>query len=466
MTKRERAIKERFWLKIRKFAVTNSLVAKLEVSGLSLEEQEWCCFIINLVVVGTRKNHQAQIHSTTFKDRIGAGYARYVELLKEWKQLDGTLPFKMPCGGEAGEARKYWIPLAARQSGIVIKDFKVGRIKATMDDSKWEPHEPWIGYIRECMGKISVAKQLVNIESPAEESLSHEYAKRVFHEDFACRRGKQSQRLYHSIVEMTKTGRANLIWKATGKPLDGEYDVQSCHPVLLLTLASDANEAALYRKVLDFDIYDFIRISQKIKDTRQGCKDEWMDFVNHPSTKESSFNSNYVYQFYRKNFPQLASVIVKRSDMALHLQNLEASIMVDAVGQFCMNQSIWYVPMHDGFLCQHQDLTVVKEFVRYQFKSLTSYDITISFKSFSPINIMTSSPSIHHMLEYKAPREDNLRWNQACEQYHQLYTQADLEAEYKKRQDAKQRGKQWKIIQNCDAAKWNGLGTKFEALMN
>lgn len=466
MTKRERAIANRFWLKIRKFAVTNSLVAKLEVSGLSLQEQEWCCFIVNLVIVGTHKNHQAQIHSTTFQDKIRGDYARYIKLLKDWGQLDGTIPFKMPSGGKAGVARKYWIPPTARQSGIVIKDFKAGRVKATRDDSVWQPHEPWIAFIRECMGKISVAEQLMKIESPAEDALSHDFAKRVFHGDFDCRRGKQSHRLYHTLIEMPKEGRANLIWRDSGKPLDGEYDIKSCHPVLLLTMAQDDNEAALYRKVLDHDIYDLIRISQKIKDTRQGCKDEWMDFVNSPSTNEATFQSNYVYQFYRKFFPKLADAILRRTDNALQLQNLEASVMVDATGKFCMDNSIWYVSMHDGFLCQRENFPMVEEFIMKQFKALTGYDIAITFKSFGPTTITTSSTPIHHMLGYKAPRVLSAKWTQAQLEYEKLFTPEQMAAEYKKRVEARHRGQQWKAIQDRDAAKWKGLGARFEALMN
>lgn len=447
MTKRERAIKDRLWLKIRKFAITKSLEEKLAQSDLTIEKQEWCCFVMNLVAVGTRDQHQAQILSTTFKHKIGKGYKKIINRLKEWNELEVDEMYTLPTGFRAGEARIYRIPTSARKSGFIVKDFKVGKVKATKDDSTWQEHEPWVGYIHECMNQLSAAEELATVATPEVDALCHDAAKRVFHKDWHCRRGKKSKRLYHTIIEMPKEARANLVWRDTNEHLMGEFDIKSCHPVLVLTMATDATEAGLYRKVLDYDIYDFIRISQGIKDTRLGCKCEWMDFVNHPSTNEKTFKTNYVFQFYKKSFPKLTEAIVSRADMALHLQNLEAAIMVDAVGAFCMKSGIWYVPQHDGWLCKDDDLPTIKDFVVDGFYKKTGYHVKIEFKPFISNGICNNNTSsnIHHMLGYKAP-ENNPLWLNALAEYKNRFSQEELAAEYKKRETARYNGKNWKRL--------------------
>ena len=46
--------------------------------------------------------------------------------------------------------------------------------------------------------------------------------------------------------------------------------------------------------------------------------------------------------------------------MALELQNLEADIFVERLGNWALLQLKWFVPMHDGFLCRFNDAAVMK----------------------------------------------------------------------------------------------------------
>jgi len=54
MTKRERAMKDRMWLKTKRFATTSSLQDKLATSGFTDVEQEWLCYIQNKVLMVMR----------------------------------------------------------------------------------------------------------------------------------------------------------------------------------------------------------------------------------------------------------------------------------------------------------------------------------------------------------------------------------------------------------------------------
>lgn len=46
--------------------------------------------------------------------------------------------------------------------------------------------------------------------------------------------------------------------------------------------------------------------------------------------------------------------------MALDLQNLEADIFVERLGNWALLNQKWFVPMHDGFLCKASDGAIMK----------------------------------------------------------------------------------------------------------
>jgi len=342
VTKHERAIKDRMWLKTRRFAITNSLATKLAGSTLTTEEQEWCCYIQNKVLIELREQSWAGIHCRYFKDKIGTGYKKWIKKLCEWEELVVNNKYLMPGGFSSGTTKKYWIPSAALATGVVIRDFKADRVRLTKDNSKFSAATPWVEFIFQNLKQLSIAKDLLKIDDAVEDSDSHDYAKKVFSGEFNCHYGNKSRRLFHSIIQMPKVGRANLIWRDTGKPLEFEFDIKSCHPVLLLTLITDATEREIYCRVLNHDIYDVIRVQDNIKDTRDGCKTEFLSFINYDKKSHAISQNNYVYKFFKHYFPILTETILKKKKMALYLQNLEAQIMVDELGKLCMAKNIWF----------------------------------------------------------------------------------------------------------------------------
>ncbi len=431
MTKRERAIKDRMWLKIRKFAITKSLNDKLESSSLTEEEKEWCCYIQNKVVMVLRRFDVAYIGAKYFKDKIGPRYNKYVRLLKSWGELDRNDHYISPSAFSVGETKTYGIPKVAMDSGMMIRQFNAERAKGSKDRSVLPPAEPWIQFIHNNLKCLSSAKALKETHDPETDSACHASAINVFFENFNVRRGKKCRRLFHSVVEMPKEGRANLIWRSTEEPLECEYDIKSCHPVLLLNLVTDDTERKTYVTFLQRDIYDAIRVCGSIKDTRQGCKDTWASFVNDPNHNHKYSKNNYVYQFYKKHLPILTDTVLNRSDMALHLQNLEASIMVDELGKFCMEHGIWYVPMHDGFLCKPELAKSVAVAVSNAFYNLTQYRVTITAKCF------LSFPFSHHMWVYNPLIINDPEWNQLLEDYNNRYSEAELEQGYAENKERK-----------------------------
>jgi hypothetical protein len=91
MTKSEKFIHERKWLKTNHFAVTNSLRSKLEASGLPVLEQERLAYIQNKVLMMEDEEEAgmfSNVHRRIWSDKCGGNYKRYIETLCEWNQLE------------------------------------------------------------------------------------------------------------------------------------------------------------------------------------------------------------------------------------------------------------------------------------------------------------------------------------------------------------------------------------------
>lgn len=449
MTKKERAIKDRMWLKIRRFATTKSLQDKLARSGITEKEQEWCCYIQSKVLSCMRDSSLASIHHDYFRDKIGRGYVRWLNQLKKWGELEIDHSFVMPNGFRKGATKRYWVPDAALDSGIVIRDFKVKRIKPTKDKSKFPKSKPWVQFIFDNLKMLSVSKELIAVDDPVTQAMCHNDAKKIFHGELNLKTGNKVNRLTHTVLTMPKAGRANLVWRDTNTPLTCEHDIKSCHPVLLLTLVKDEAEQAEYKKWLDRDIYDAVRVTKNLKMCRQQVKDSWCSFVNWEQKSHEGCKNNAVYQFYKEHFPKLTDAILNYPKLAIHLQNLEASIMVDKVAQFCLKNGYWYVPMHDGFLCKNDHFHQISLFVTECFQSLVGYHVNITTKYFSYINNNISiniynilpPPFLHHMQGYKPPVDQ--AWQQQVEAWKKANPETGLEAAY---DELSKRKRQVKVI--------------------
>jgi len=451
------------WLKSKYFATTQSLQTKLAASSLTEVEQEWCCYIQNKVLSHMRDRSLVSVHHDYYKDKIGRGYVRWIKLLEEWEELEVIQNYTIPYGFTKGKTKQFWVPNAAVESGIVIRDFKAKRIKRTTDKSKFPSTKPWVQFIFKNLKMLSARKDIVTIKDPVIRADCHLAAKKIFHGELNVKTGSKVNRLSHTVIQMPKEGRANLVWRDTNKPLTCEHDIKSCHPVLLLTLATDEKERTKYKKWLDRDIYDAVRVTKNLRMSRQQVKDLWCLFVNWEKKSQENCKNNAAYQFYHEHFPILTTAILRFPKLAVHLQNLESSIMVDAVGNHCMGNNYWYVPMHDGFLCENKNFYEISNYIGNCFLKLVGHKVIITTKSFSYINI-TLPPLLHHMRGYKAP--NNSAWQQQVYDWKTNNPEQELEAEYDQKLQQKRKGKFMMDLKRQDEIKWEGMWDKYKALMN
>lgn len=386
MTRSEHKTKERIWLKIRKFAITKSLMARLEAeTWLTDKESEYLCYIQNQVLRLSRKNPWkfVNVGAEYFEDKIGGRYRRWINLLIEWGELeinkdpetgkerysdgsDGTKPF----------TKSYTVPLFAWASGQTTINFK-RRATPVKDHTDWATADDITRYVHRCCSRLTVPKTLVSITDPIRDAAAHEFSRRVYWGDFRVRYGDNGKRMYHSIIEMPNVARAKLVWKENDwRPLF-EYDIKSCHPVLLLPLFSDPWEWARFAVVLKNDVYTTIRDVLGIVADRDEMKIQFVICTNSIDKYVTS-SRGLVYRFFQEHFPIFTrEVLDLRSDLAAYLQQQESEIMVQALGRFCLERNFFWIPCHDGWLGTEDGEAEMVKKVGEEFWKATGYAVQV-----------------------------------------------------------------------------------------
>jgi hypothetical protein len=155
---------------------------------------------------------------------------------------------------------------------------------------------------------------------------------------------------------MVKEARLNLMLEPSGESLL-YFDITACYPNLLPYWATDIEEKNRLVQVLKDDFYGVLAKHSNTTRTRDELKrivSRFLCHQEHPS-------NNVMGQWLEIHCPILFASICSKKSMALELQNLEAGIFVERLGNWALLQRKWFVPMHDGFLCRFHDGAVMKQ---------------------------------------------------------------------------------------------------------
>lgn len=355
MTRSEQFRKSRAWLKTHRFVITTSLRKKLE--SVPLEDRAGYCYVQNMVLILTDEYEEdfARIWTGCWKDKLGSKYTRFVRQLREWGELEGDESDFRSSRNKSGYPRPYAVPLLAKESGTCIVDFERKRIRLPRPKNK--PTDAVSVYALKCLSELRVAQELVY--PPPEDPLKNtdirkarirQHCEHIAGGDFSLHYGDKAKRLYHRVLTMPKEGRCNLTLTYCC-PL-AEYDVPTCHPLLMLKFFTNPNERTKYAEMLSDDIYNCIGKEMGI-DCRQKVKDDVQRVVNISHKKAEWMTKQYVFQFYAHHFPTFTEeFLFPREDLAACLQGFEAELMVQKLGTFCREHNLFWVPMHDGFIAR------------------------------------------------------------------------------------------------------------------
>jgi hypothetical protein len=390
------ATEKPWWVKQRRFAVPATLRDRIE--GLPEQERLFYCYIVNKVRYETKDEplQSEGISSTYFQNFIGSGYRRYVEQLREWQIIQVNDHYLNADGH--GFTKSYRIHQEALEAPIVKIRFDKKQAQPLKDHS--EITDEVADFVLANCRRVGVKPELANQGNEEAEVDAEDFAERIYWGQFNVRYGGKVQRLFHTIIEMPSAARANLVFKADPAVHLCEYDVKSCHPVLLLTIMEDDKEKAGLMDLLSEDFYSVVAKECGVDLARDTIKMDFLKFANGRTR-------NYFHQYFTCHFPRLTQYLDEHKDgVAAFGQNAEAVILVNEVPRWLMDyagraqptgssnlkpskssltswgnpEDILYVPMHDGWLGIERDEVKIANHVRDRFRHYTQFWVTITKK--------------------------------------------------------------------------------------
>ena len=368
MTLKQKQNAERAWLRQELLVVTKDLASLLESSNLSEEDKRLRALVQHIIIrdsedVGLYHN----IHSRTLSSYLGNNYSEVLIWLQQHDCLDINHIYSADVN--AGFSKSYRIPGLTednREASLTAIAFDHPRIQRFNDDSNTT--NAVSKFVLSNLNQLTVRKQLVHIDSIERRALALEYCKWVYHKRFNVRYGDSSKRLFHTVIRMVKEARVNLILEPTGESLL-YYDITACYPNLLTYWATKIEEKNRLVQVLKDDFYGVLAKHSSTTRTRDELKRIVSRFLCHPEHP----SNNVMGQWMEQNCPILFASICSKKSMALELQNLEADIFVEGLGNWALLQRKWFVPMHDGFLCRVHDGALMKQQAEMIFEKVVGH---------------------------------------------------------------------------------------------
>jgi hypothetical protein len=360
MTRIERERNQRPWLKTEKLVVTTKFQECVQsphlVNGLDPHLLAW---VIHTVVSRSEDYELfTNINRSVWSNRLGSNYRRFLDWLVVNEILEENVRYrndsKNPEKNYSMSFRVKGLNDSNVSQQLVVITRTLSRVSHFNDQS--ELNDNVTRYVHQCLQELTVNKDLVVIHDSVREALALEQCKRIWSGSFNLHYGEKSQRLFHSVIMMVREGRQNLRLRTSGEVLV-YCDVKTCFPNLLVNYIQDPNEKAVWLDALNHDLYDVARNKLNSNHSRDEVKVEFSKFLSDPKHP----TNNVPGRFLETHFPHLLKTIQGDANMALNLQNLEASILVQQMVNWAILHHIWYVPMFDGFLCKHHQVNQIKD---------------------------------------------------------------------------------------------------------
>ena len=307
------------------------------------------------------------IHSRTLSGYLGNNYAEVLNWLQQHDCLDINHIYSSDI--DAGFSKSYRISSLSednREASLTAIAFNHPRIQRFNDDSNTT--DAVSQFVLENLNQLTVRKQLVHIDSIERRALALEYCKWVYNKRFNVCYGDNSNRLFHTVIRMVKEARTNLMLDRSIESIC-YFDIIACYPNLLPYWATDSQEKIRLVEVLKTDFYCVLAAYSKSNHSRDELKRIVSRFLCHPDHP----SNNVMGQWLESNCPILFASICSKKSMALELQNLEADIFVERLGNWALLQRKWFVPMHDGFICRVHDGAVMKHCAELVFEKVVGH---------------------------------------------------------------------------------------------
>ena len=344
------------------------MASLLAASNLSENDKRLRALVHHIIVRDSEDvAFYRNIHSRILSSYLGNNYSDVLNWLLENDCLDINHIYSADV--DSGFSKSYRIPSLTedtRDTSLTAIAFNHERIQRFNDDSNTT--DAVSKFVLENLNQLTVRKNLVQIDNIERRALALEYCKWVYHKRFNVRYGDNSNRLFHTVIRMVKEARANLMIDQSLESIC-YFDITACYPNLLPYWATDIEEKNRLVQVLKDDFYGVLAKHSSTTRTRDELKRIVSRFLCHPEHP----SNNVMGQWMEQNCLILFAAICAKKSMALELQNLEADIFVERLGNLALLQLKWFVPMHDGFLCRVHDGAMMKHWAEYIFEKVVGH---------------------------------------------------------------------------------------------
>jgi hypothetical protein len=367
------------WLKEELFVITKDLNDFLRSNHTLTEKEKRQLSIIQHTILrndDSSKGHYVHISSERWVQLIGKDYRKWINYLADL----GGLIVNERYSNQSNQDRKaftksYRVPGFSRhdpEANLSLGNFQRLRIPTYTDKS--DLSDDLSKHVFKSLKELTIKESLNDIDLPVRRAFALEDCKKMYRGCFNVNYGTNSNRLGHVVIRMVREARSNLRFKYSEDKLIS-CDITSCFPNLITFWISDTEEKSEYLKVLKGDFHQNLIREIGTKKSRNQIKKDVVTYLCD-STHQSVPRLN---EWFKKHLPHFSEWKRKQDQMALMLQNKEAEI-INLLGQYCVENRIWFVPMYDGFLCGATEQTKLVKECESIFRTLIGHNprITIS----------------------------------------------------------------------------------------
>jgi len=188
MTRSERFIKERAWLRTHSFCTTRFLQRVLEEEHLPTEEREKYSYIQNKIIITADDNDWAGVSRKYWVDKCGSRYRPYIQDLMGWDEIERN-PSYLATDDGTGYPMSYRIPASKRDDGFCNVDFHRKRIRRPRP--KNDPTDDVSQYALKNLSALSARRELILPEDPQRRARIRGHLEHIAFGDFSLTYGKE-----------------------------------------------------------------------------------------------------------------------------------------------------------------------------------------------------------------------------------------------------------------------------------
>lgn len=301
-------------------------------------------------------------------------YVKILNLLKELKVIEGDDSYRV---GYESKGFRFLEPY--RSAKFKLKK----KVEVKRDHNflvKTKPNCPEHDYLFNNLKQISfspeVHEELKKCNFKANEGARRDYYEKTIEfvetGDWFFTYDEKTGRVFNNVTNMPKVFRPHL--RLAGRKLV-ELDVANCQPLLLISLYEDGDpERAEYEKVvLSGNFYEELNKSLLVPFSA-----EERDSLKKSVYFKVLFNRNQLNESdlglaFKARFPRLYARVweIKKEsyrNLALHLQSLEAQIMIHGVVRGAIEElNLNLMTVHDSVLCPEESVNEVKNIIEKRF---------------------------------------------------------------------------------------------------